>query len=135
MARFEPYPPGALVGIKSFANLPVRPWVEAYQALIADIRGAGGRHLHQLDVVSTWRGCFDRVLLRGPYADIGLTVGHGVASVWLDRRIDAVYLARADYGSFPADAQAWFDLAKPRFAAMLQDIGCRPRHPKAALAA
>jgi hypothetical protein len=135
VAHFEPYPPGALVGIKTFAKLPPRQWAQAYQRLIADIRHAGQHHLHQLDVASSWRGCIDRVVLRGAYADLGLTVGHGAAAVWLDRRIDAAHRSRADWGSFPAEAEAWFDLAKPRFVAMLREIGCRPYHLKTALAA
>lgn len=135
MDRFEPYPPGAAVGIRMFAKLPPRPWAQAYQRLVCDIRDVGRRHLHELDIASTWRGCADRVLMRGPYADIGLTVGHGVAAVWLARRIDGAYLARADFGSFPADARAWFELATPRFAAMLGEIGFRPHQSKPALAA
>lgn len=135
MKRFEPYPPGALVGIRTFASLPPVPWAHAYRALIGDIRRTGRQHLHQLETKACWRGCTDRVLLAGAYADLGLTVGHGMAAIWLDRRIDAGFFDRMASDSFRSDVQAWFDMATPRFSALLGVLGCTPHHPTTALAA
>ena len=135
MKRFEPFPAGALVGIKPFASLPPALWAHAYRGLVQDIRRAGGQHLHQLETKACWRACFDRVLLRGPYADVGLTVGHGAAAIWLDRRIDAAYLGRIGSEPFRADAQAWFVMAAPRFVTMLSALRCTPHHTTTALAA
>lgn len=135
MKRFEPYPPGALVGTRPFASLPPGPWSHAYRALIAEIRRAGGHHLHQLEITARWRGCTDRVLLAGSYADLGLTVGHGTAAIWLDRRIDAGFRDRSESALFRRDVQAWFDMATPRFDALLGALGCVPHHTITALAA
>jgi hypothetical protein len=135
MAHFESFPPGALVGLKSFANLPPAPWANAYRALIRDVRQAGRCHLHELEVAATWRGCIDRVLLRGAYADLGLTVGYGAAAIWLDRRIDAFHVGRAVSPSFRTDAEAWFGHARPRFLALLRALDVTPHHIPTALAA
>jgi hypothetical protein len=44
-----------------------------------------------------WRGTAHRVLLRNPYADIGLTCLDGQAAVWIGERIDRDYRIRCEW--------------------------------------
>jgi hypothetical protein len=46
------------------------------------------------------------VLLRNPYADIGLTCLDGQAAVWIGERIDRDYRIRCEWSDVPAGPSA-----------------------------
>jgi hypothetical protein len=69
----------------------------AYTAMVASIRTGMVREMRSFAPVHRWRGTAHRVLLRNPYADIGLTCLDGQAAVWIGERIDRDYRIRCEW--------------------------------------
>jgi hypothetical protein len=54
-----------------------------------------------------------RVLLRNPYADIGLTCINGQAAVWIGERIDRDYRIRCEWSDVSGPAHRWLASIAP----------------------
>jgi hypothetical protein len=61
-------------------------------------------------------GTAHRVLLRNPYADIGLTCLDGEAAVWIGERIDRDYRIRCEWSDVSGPARLWLASIAPTFA-------------------
>lgn len=118
------YPVGAHVGFCLLTPSDPREWSSAYNKLIADIRRQIRSLLPNFESHVAWRGCSDRVLARNPYADIGLSVAHGMAAVWMAEREDSTFRARTSWGDLRGEARDWMTRIGPRFDEMLMRLGC-----------
>ena len=83
------------------------------------------------DPVHGWRGCEHRVLLRNPYADIGITTFQGMASVWIAEREDRDFRIRCEWIDLSGDARRWLDGIAPAFDASCSWLGCAIGTPPA----
>jgi hypothetical protein len=70
------------------SGIPPAEWLQAYTAMVVSDPHRHGREMRSFDAIHRWRGTAHRVLLRNPYADIGLTCLDGQAAVWIGERID-----------------------------------------------
>lgn len=118
------YPVGAHVGFCLLTPRDPHEWSSAYNRLIGDIRRQIRSLLPNFENHVAWRGCCDRVLARNPYADIGLSVAHGMAAVWMAEREDSLFRARASWGDLRGEARRWMTHIGPRFDEMLMRLGC-----------
>jgi hypothetical protein len=69
-----------------------------------------------------------RVLLRNPYADIGLTCLDGQAAVWIGERIDRDYRIRCEWSDVSGPARLWLASIAPTFEASAARLGFAPIH-------
>jgi hypothetical protein len=68
------------------------------------------------------------VLLRNPYADIGLTCLDGQAAVWIGERIDRDYRIRCEWSDVSGPARRWLTSIAPTFEASAARLGFAPIH-------
>ena len=101
-------------------------WFAAYVAFAADIRREVRADMRSFDQAQGWRGCAHRVLLRNPYADIGITTWQGIATLWIAERDDPAYRLRCEWTDISGDARAWLTEIAPRFDAIATRLGCVP---------
>jgi len=118
------WPP--LIARRELGAVEPRAWFDAYVALVADVRREVRAELRSFDPAHGWRGCADLVLLRNPYADVGITTWQGIASVWMTERDDAAYRLRCEWTDISVTARAWLTEVTPRFDAIAARIGCVP---------
>jgi hypothetical protein len=89
------WPDGAQAACRPLSGIPPAEWLQAYS------HGGGDPHRHgSRDAIlrpSTAGAGRRRVLLRNPYADIGLTCFDGQAAVWIGERIDRDYRIRCEW--------------------------------------
>lgn len=64
------------------------------------------------------------MLLRNPYADVGITTWQGIAAVWIAERDDPAYRLRCEWTDITRDARAWLTEIAPRFEAIAARLGC-----------
>ena len=118
-------PPGAArTAIRNLSCTDPSLWARTYAGFVADIRQAFRRQMPSFDPVHGWRGCEHRVLLRNPYADIGLTTYQGRASVWIAEREDRDFRIRCEWIDLSGDARRWLDGIAPAFDAICSRLGC-----------
>jgi hypothetical protein len=94
--------------------------------MVAEIRTAMAREMRSFASVHRWRGTAHRVLLRNPYADIGLTCLDGQAAVWIGERIDRDYRIRCEWSDVSGPARRWLASIAPTFAASAERLGFAP---------
>ncbi|MDE2171970.1 MAG: hypothetical protein KGJ57_21505 [Sphingomonadales bacterium] len=94
--------------------------------MVASIRNVMAREMPSFAPVHRWRGTAHRVLLRNPYADIGLTCFDGQAAVWIGERIDRYYRIRCEWSDVSGPARHWLAHIAPTFAACAERIGFTP---------
>lgn len=120
------WPDGAQVACRPLSGIPPAEWLWAYTAIVAAIRTDMVREMPSFDPIHRWRGTAHRVLLRNPYADIGLTCFDGQAAVWLGERIDRHYRIRCEWSDVSGPARHWLARIAPTFAACAERIGFTP---------
>jgi hypothetical protein len=76
---------------------------------------------------STAGGDAHRVLLRNPYADIGLTCLDGQAAVWIGERIDRDYRIRCEWSDVSGPARRW-PQHRADFRGLAARLGFAPIH-------
>ena len=118
-------PAGARAGVCQLLPQSPHAWAEAYSNLIHRARAEVRAQLPNFEPIARWRGCHHRILLRNPYADIGLIVGHGSAAIWLGRRDDTEFLRHTQPEERNRAADAWLATIAPRFDIVLQKLNCR----------
>lgn len=116
------FPEGARAAFREFAA-ESDGWIDAYAALVAEIRREVRLDLGSFDPLHGWRGTAHRVILRNTYADIGITTGQGHAAIWLSERVDRVYRLRCEWIDLSADARRWLIDITPRFDAVALRLG------------
>ena len=119
-------PDGAQVACRPVAGIPPAEWIQAYTAMVVTIRNVMAREMPSFAPVHRWRGTAQRVLLRNPYADIGLTCLDGQASVWIGERIDRAYRIRCEWSDVSGPARRWLVRIAPTFAATAERLGFVP---------
>jgi hypothetical protein len=120
------WPDGAQVACRPLSGIPPAEWLQAYTAMVAAIRTGHGPRDAILRPVHRWRGTAHRVLLRNPYADIGLTCLDGQAAVWIGERIDRDYRIRCEWSDVSGPARHWLASIAPTFAACAERLGFVP---------
>ncbi|WP_227711285.1 hypothetical protein [Novosphingobium ovatum] len=120
------WPDGAQVGCRPVSGILPGEWLQAYTAMVASIRTGMAREMRSFAPVHRWRGTAHRVLLRNPYADIGLTCLDGQAAVWIGERIDHHYRIRCEWSDVSGPAHHWLASIAPTFAACAERIGFTP---------
>jgi len=129
MADIPSSPDGAQVVLRDLRAIAPDAWFTAYTGFVAEIRREVRRDMRSFDPIHRWRGCAGRVLLRNPYADIGITADHGLAVVWIGERIDRDYRIRCEWTDVSAAAQRWLAGIAPAFDAVAARLGCTPGLP------
>jgi hypothetical protein len=122
-------PDGAQVALRDLRAIAPDAWFAAYTGFVVEIRRAVRRDMRSFDPIHRWRGCDNRVLLRNPYADIGITTDQGLAVVWIGERIDRDYRIRCEWTDVSGAAQRWLAAIAPAFDAVAARLGCTPDLP------
>ena len=122
-------PEGAQVALRDLRAVAPDTWFAAYTGFVAEIRREVRQDMRSFDPIHRWRGCAGRVLLRNPYADIGITTDQGLAVVWIGERIDRDYRIRCEWTDVSSAAQGWLVAIAPAFAAVAARLGCTPALP------
>jgi hypothetical protein len=120
------WPDGAQVACHPLSGIPPVEWLQAYIAMVAAIRTGMVREMRSFDPIHRWRGTEHRVLLRNPYADIGLTCLDGQAAVWICERIDRDYRIRCEWSDVSGPARRWLASIAPTFEATALRLGFAP---------
>ena len=120
------WPDGAQAACRTMSGISPADWYPAYLDLVAAIRTNMRRIMRSFDPIHRWRGTTHRVLLRNPYADIGLTCLNGHAAVWIGERIDRAYRIRCEWSDVSGPAHHWLASIAPTFAACAERIGFTP---------
>ncbi|MDE1918876.1 MAG: hypothetical protein KGJ57_23015 [Sphingomonadales bacterium] len=94
--------------------------------MVAAIRTDMARAMRSFDPIHRWCGTAHRVLLRNPYADIGLTCLDGQAAVWIGERIDRDYRIRCEWSDVSGPARHWLASIASTFAACAESLGFAP---------
>lgn len=121
-------PDGAQVACRPLSGIPPAEWLRVYMAMVAAIRIDMVQEMRSFDPVHRWCGTAHRVLLRNPYADIGLTCRDGQAAVWIGERIDRDYRIRCEWSDVSGQARRWLASIAPTFAACAESLGFAPIH-------
>ncbi|WP_292687858.1 MULTISPECIES: hypothetical protein [unclassified Novosphingobium] len=122
------WPDGAQAACRTMSGISPADWYPAYLDLVAAIRTNMQRELRSFDPIHRWRGTTHRVLLRNPYADIGLTCLDGQAAVWIGERIDRDYRIRCEWSDVSGPARRWLASIAPTFEAAAACLGFAPVH-------
>lgn len=120
------WPVGAQVACRLLSGIPPAEWLQAYTAMVEAIRTGMARAMRSFDPVHRWRGTAHRVLLRNPYADIGLTCLDRQTVVWLGERIDCAYRIRCEWSDISGPARHWLACIAPIFTASAESLGFTP---------
>ena len=129
-------PDGARGAFRDFRAVAPEAWFAAYINFVSAIRREVRLDMRSFDPIHRWRGCASRVLLRNPYADIGVTTGDGLAAVWIGERIDRDYRIRCEWTDVSGAARRWLNAIAPTFDAVAARLGCttglpdQPREPR-----
>jgi hypothetical protein len=126
MAEIPSLPDGARGAFRDFSAVAPEAWFAAYIDFVAAIRREVRLDLRSFDPIHRWRGCAGRVLLRNPYADIGITTDHGLAAVWIGERVDRDYRIRCEWTDVSGVARRWLTAVAPTFDAVAARLGCTP---------
>ena len=126
IARF--WPEGAQAACHAMSGIPPADWLPAYLDLVAAIRSGMRQDMRSFDPIHRWHGTEHRVLLRNPYADIGLTCLDGQAAVWICERIDRDYRIRCEWSDVSGPARHWLASIAPTFEATACRLGFAPIH-------
>ena len=122
-------PDGARGAFRDFRAVAPEAWFAAYTGFVAEIRREMRLDMRSFDPIHRWRGCASRVLLRNPYADIGISTGHGLAAVWISERVDRDYRIRCEWTDVSGAARRWLTAIAPTFDAVAARLGCTPDLP------
>lgn len=117
-------PEGAQVALRDLRTVAPDAWFAAYTRFVAEIRREVRRDMRSFDPIHRWRGCAGRVLLRNPYADIGISTDQGLAVVWIGELIDRDYRIRCEWTDVSGSAQRWLAAIAPVFDAVAARLGC-----------
>lgn len=118
-------PPGAArTANRDLSCADPSTWARTYAGFVAEIRREFRQNMPSFDPAHGWRGCEHRVLLRNPYADIGITTSQGMASVWIAEREDPDFRIRCEWIDLLGDARRWLDTIAPGFDAISSRLGC-----------
>ena len=117
-------PGGARGAFRDFRAVAPEAWFAAYTEFVAEIRREVRFNMRSFDPIHRWRGCTSRVLLRNPYADIGITTGHGLAAVWIGERVDRDYHIRCEWTDVSGAARRWLTAIAPTFDSVAAHLGC-----------
>jgi hypothetical protein len=128
MAIAPLWPDGAQAACRPLSGIPSADWYPAYLDLVAAIRTNMRWDMRSFDPIHRWRGTIHRVLLRNPYADIGLTCLDGQAAVWIGERIDRDYRIRCEWSDVSGLARRWLASIAPTFEATAARLGFAPIH-------
>jgi hypothetical protein len=128
MAIAPLWPDGAQAACRTMLGTPPVDWYPSYLELVAAIRTHLWRDMRSFDPIHRWRGTAHRVLLRNPYADIGLTCLDGQAAVWIGERIDRDYRIRCEWSDVSGPARRWLASIAPVFEAAAARLGFAPIH-------
>lgn len=128
MALTSIWPDGAQAACRPLPGIPPADWYPAYLDLVTAIRTHMSRDMRSFDPIHRWRGTAHRVLLRNPYADIGLTCLHGQAAVWIGERIDRDYRIRCEWSDVSGPARLWLSSIAPVFGAAVARLGFATIH-------
>lgn len=120
------WPDGVQAACRPLSGIPPAEWLQAYTAMVAAIRTDMARAMRSFDPIHRWCGTAHRVLLRNPYADIGLTCLDGQAAVWIGERIDRDYRIRCEWSDISGPARHWLASIAPTFAACAGRLGFTP---------
>ena len=116
-------PDGAQAACRPLLGIPSADWYPTYLDLVAAIRIGMRQDMRSFDPIHRWRGTAHRVLLRNPYADIGLTCLDGQAAVWIGERIDRDYCIRFEWSDVAGPARRWLSSIAPVFEAAAARLG------------
>ena len=128
MAIASIWPDGAQAACRTMSGNSPADWYSTYLDLVAAIRTHMRRDMRSLDPIHRWRETAHRVLLRNPYADIGLTCLDGQAAVWISERIDRDYRIRCEWSDVSGPARRWLASIAPTFEAAAARLGFAPIH-------
>ena len=117
-------PDGAQVALRDLRAVAPDTWFAAYTGFVAETQGEVRQDMRSFDPIHRWRGCAGRVLLRNPYADIGITIRGGLAAVWIGERVDRDYRIRCEWTDVSGAAQRWLAAIAPDFDAVALRLGC-----------
>jgi hypothetical protein len=126
MASF--WPDAAQAACRTMSGNSPADWYLTYLDLVAAIRIGMRQDMRSFDPIHRWRGDAHRVLLRNPYADIGLTCINGQAAVWIGERIDRDYRIRCEWSDVSGLARRWLASIAPTFEATASRLGFAPIH-------
>jgi hypothetical protein len=122
------WPGGAQAACRTMSGIPPADWYSFYLDLVAAIRIGMRQDMRSFDPIHRWRGTAHRVLLRNPYADIGLTCLDGQAAVWIGERTDRDYSIRCEWSDVSGPARLWLSSIAPVFEAATARLGFAPIH-------
>jgi hypothetical protein len=122
------WPDGAQAACRYLLCVPSADWYPTYLDLVAAIRIGMRQDMRSFDPIHRWRGTAHRVLLRNPYADIGLTCLDGQAAVWIGERIDRDYRIRCEWSDVSGPARRWLARIAPTFEASAARLAFAPIH-------
>lgn len=128
MAIASIWPDGAQAACRTMSGISPADWYLTYLDLVAAIRIEMREDMRSFDPIHRWRGTAHRVLLRNPYADIGLTCLDGQAAVWIGERIDRDYRIRCEWSDISGPARLWLASISPVFEAAAARLGFAPIH-------
>lgn len=128
MAIASLWPDGAQAACRPLSGIPPADWYPAYLDLVSAIRIGMRQDMRSFDPIHRWRGTAHRVLLRNPYADIGLTCLDSRAAVWIGERIDRDYRIRCEWSHVSGPARRWLASIAPVFEAAAARLGFAPIH-------
>jgi hypothetical protein len=122
------WPDASQSACRPVSGIPPADWYSAYLDLVAAIRIGMRQEMRSFDPIHRWRGDAHRVLLRNPYADIGLTCLDGQAAVWIGERIDRDYRIRCEWSDVSGPARRWLASIAPTFEAAAARLNFAPIH-------
>jgi hypothetical protein len=121
-------PDGAQAACRPLSGISPADWYSAYLDLVAAIRIGMRQEMRSFDPIHRWRGDAHRVLLRNPYADIGLTCLDGQAAVWIGERTDRDYRIRCEWSDVSGPARLWLSSIAPVFEVAAARLGFASIH-------
>jgi len=122
------WPDGAQAACRPLLGIPSADCYPTYLDLVAAIRTNMRRDMRSFDPIHRWRGTAHRVLLRNPYADIGLTCLDSRAAVWIGERIYRDYRIRCEWSNVSGPPRRWLASIAPNFDAAAERLGFAPIH-------
>ena len=122
MGRSVSYPSGAIVGFTVLEVEDDDDWEFEYVWLREDLRTRAAAAFPSLGSHDGWRGREDRILLRGQFADFGVSVYGGLVAVWIAERDDGAYWDAEWRNARSLRANRWLSQIAPRFDALFGDF-------------